>query len=295
MKAILAAALAGYGVHLLWSALALGWQGLRPAPTPTREPADRRQRMQRWLVQAGLDDVSPLEFVAVSVVLALLGGLVALAVFGTGVPALAAALAAGCTPVASYRRRRRTRRERAQEAWPRLIEEIRILTASVGRSIPQALFEAGSRAPDDLRGAFDAAHREWLITTDFGRTTRVLKERLADPTADATCETLLVAQEVGGADLDRRLEALAEDRIADVQGRRDARARQAGVRFARLFVLVVPFGMALAGASLGSGRAAYGTAEGQALVMVAMALVLACWIWAGHILRLPDEQRVFAE
>ena len=136
---------------------------------------------------------------------------------------------------------------------------------------------------------------EWLITTDFGRTTRVLKDRLADPTADATCETLLVAQEVGGADLDRRLEALAEDRIADVHGRRDARARQAGVRFARLFVLVVPFGMALAGASLGSGRAAYGTAEGQALVMVAMALVLACWIWAGHILRLPDEQRVFAE
>ena len=28
---------------------------------------------------------------------------------------------------------------------------------------------------------------------------------------------------------------------------------------------------------------------------LAMALVLACWIWAGHILRLPDEQRVFAE
>src|SRR5690606_33847797 len=122
-------------------------------------------------------------------------------------------------PAASFRRRRRRRRERAQEAWPRLIEEIRILTTSVGRSIPQALLEAGRRGPAELQPAFEAAHREWLITTDFSRTVAVLKERLADPTADAACETLLVAHEVGGADLGKRLEALAEDRIEDLHGR----------------------------------------------------------------------------
>ena len=70
----------------------------------------------------------------------------------------------------------------------------------------------------------------------------MLKDRLADPTADAACETLLVAHELGGTDLDRRLEALAEDRVQDAQGRKDARAKQAGVRFARRFVLIVPVG-----------------------------------------------------
>ena len=91
-----------------------------------------------------------------------------------------------------------------------------------------------------MRPAFGAAQREWLLSTDFTRTIRVLKSGLADPTADAACETLLVAHEVGGTDLDRRLEALIDDRIQDTQGRKDARAQQAGARFARRFVLIVP-------------------------------------------------------
>ena len=75
-----------------------------------------------------------------------------------------------------------------------------------------------------------------------------------------SCETLLVAHEVGGTDLDRRLQALIDDRVQDTQGRKDARAKQAGARFARRFVLIVPAGMALAGMSVGNGRAAYQTA-----------------------------------
>jgi tight adherence protein B len=292
VTALLLAAAAGYGLHLVWSATALGWGGLAPGPhRPRAHP--RPDRVRPWLVQAGLDDVAPVEFVAVSAALGGAGALAALAVFGAPLPALLAATAAGTFPVALYRNRRRRRRERAQEAWPRIIEEIRILTGAVGRSIPQALFEAGGRAPGDLQSAFDAAHREWLITTDFARTVSVLKARMADPTADAACETLLVAHEVVGADLDRRLEALVDDRIVDVQGRKDARARQAGVRFARRFVLIVPLGMALAGMSVGNGRSAYQEPEGQALVVVAMALVLACWLWAGRIMSVPEEERVF--
>lgn len=293
MTALLLAATASYGVHLIWSSQVLGWRGLGPGPASPATARRRGDGLRHWLVQAGLDDVQPVEFIVVSASMAFFGGLVAFAVFGSPVPALLAAAFAGTFPVATYRNRRRRRRLRAQEAWPRLIEEIRILTGSVGRSIPQALFEAGRRAPEELRSAFEAAHREWLLSTDFARTVGVLKIRLADPTADAACETLLVAHEVGGADLDRRLEALADDRIQDLQGRKDARAKQAGVRFARWFVLAVPLGMALAGMNVGTGRAAYQTTEGQLAVAVGMVLVLVCWGWAGRIMRLPEEQRVF--
>src|SRR5690606_4725073 len=136
------------------------------------------------------------------------------------VPALAVALFAGAAPVTSYRLRRARRIAVAREAWPAMIEEIRLRTGSLGRSIPQALFEVGERGPVEMRPAFEAAHREWLLTTDLERTLDVLKDRLADPTADVTCETLLVAHEVGGAEVGRRLAALAEDRIIDLQGRK---------------------------------------------------------------------------
>ena len=129
-----------------------------------------------------------------------------------------------CRRVAPTRARRR---RAAREAWPRLIEELRVLTGSVGRSIPQALLEVGLRGPVELRSAFEAAQREWSLTTDLGRTIGVLKDRLDDPTADAACETLLVAAEVGG-DIDARLAALAEDRRQDLAGATRGRSQAGG-------------------------------------------------------------------
>lgn len=285
------AVLAGLGVYYLYTAVVYRWDGYRPGPRRPKEP--RGSRARQWLTQAGLAGLDPREFAAVSSVLGLVGFLAGYAVLASPIAAFVIGLFAASFPIASSRRRRRTRMAKAQEAWPRMIEEIRILTGALGRSIPQALFDVGRRAPSELRPSFAAAEREWVISTDFGRTIQVLKARLADPTADACCETLLIAQELGGADLDRRLASLAEDRIQDTQGRKDARAKQAGVRFARWFVLIVPFSMAVVGLTLGDGRNAYRTTAGQSMALLAVALIVACWVWSGRIMRLPEERRVF--
>ena len=294
MIGFLIAAAGAYGVYLLYSAVALGWEGLGVGPRLGADTS-RRRRADQWLTQAGLEGVRVREFGAVMAVLFLAGAAAAFALFGGVLPALICGAFAATYPLASYRARRRQSRQHASEAWPRMIEEIALLTGALGRSVPQALFEAGRKAPPEMRPAFAAAHREWLISTDLGRTMTVLKSRLADATADATCETLLVAHEVGGGDLDRRLAALVDDRIAHLQGRKDAAAKQAGVRFARRFVLFVPLGMALAGLSIGNGRAAYQTPTGQLGVTVAVAMVLACWVWSGRLMRLPEEERVFCD
>jgi tight adherence protein B len=289
MIGLVLACLAGAGTYLLYTSLVLH---VRDLPLPPSN-ASRRQLRRDWLVQAGLADVPLRDLAAVIIALAALGGVSAYALFGGVLPAIAVAGFAATFPLASYRARRRSRRAAAMDAWPRLLEELRILTSSLGRSIPQALFEVGRRAPEELQPAFASAHREWLLSTDFARTLRVLKANLADPTADAVCETLLVAHDVGGTDLDRRLEALIDDRVQDTQGRKDARAKQAGARFARRFVLIVPAGMAMAGMSVGTGRAAYQTASGQLLVVIAILMVIGCWAWAGRIMTLPEEKRVF--
>ena len=290
--ALLLSLVGGYGVFLAYTAIVLRWEGLGLGPRDDGRRA-RRQWSAEWLAQAGLEDVEPREFAAVMAVLFVIGAALAFALFAGVLPALVAGLFAATFPIATYRARRDRRRHEAHEAWPRLIEELRLQTGSLGRSIPQGLFEVGRRAPAELRPAFAAAEREWLLSTDFPRSVSVLKERLADVTADTTLETLLVAYEVGGSDLDRRLAALVEDRVQDVQGRKDAQARQAGVRFARRFVLIVPLGMTLAGLSIGTGREAYQTVGGQIAVAGGLSVVAACWLWAGQLMKLPDEQRVF--
>jgi tight adherence protein B len=277
---------AAAGTHLLYTALVLGQRDLRPGSAlPSGRPP--------WTDRIGLEQLRAREVAPVMVVLAAAGLVAGAAVFGGLLPGATISVFAAASPIASHRTRVVRRRAAAMDAWPRLLEELRIQTSSLGRSVPQALFDVGRHAPPELRPAFASAHREWLLSRDFGRTTRLLKAELADPTADAACETLLVAHEVGGTDLDRRLEALIDDRIQDAHGRKDARAKQAGARFARRFVVLVPAGMALAGMSVGNGRAAYATPTGQLLVVVAILLVVACWFWAGRIMTIPREQRVF--
>jgi tight adherence protein B len=295
MIALGLAGTAALGTFWVYSSLAFGWEGFGLGPRLRGGNGRRHRDLDAWLRQAGLNDVARREFIGVVTVLLVLGFLGGFAAFGGIVPAVFIGAFAASFPLASYRLRRQTRRQRAQEAWPRMIDEIRVQTSSLGRSIPQALFEVGARGPEELRPAFAAAHREWLLTTDLPRTLSVLKEHLADPTADMTCETLLVAHELGGTDLDRRLEALAEDRHHDVQGRKDARSRQAGARFARVFVLIVPAGMALAGMSIGNGRSAYRSTAGQVVVTAALVLVIGCWGWAGRVMRIPNSRRVFTE
>jgi tight adherence protein B len=285
------AACGALGVYLLYSSLALGRRGLLPQ---RRRRLPWTARARQWLDQAGLPDVSVGELASASLLIAVLAGMAAGLAFGGLLPGIALGAFAATVPLVSYRRRRSHRRELAEDAWPAMIEEIRVMCGSAGRSIPQALLDVGRRGPEQLRGAFATAERTWALTTEFSTTVDVLKAQLASPTADATCETLLVAHELGGGDLDRRLAELAEDRREDALGRKDARAKQAGVRFARRFVIIVPLGMAGAGMSLGDGRSAYETPTGQVLVAIAIGLIIACWVWSGRVMRLPVEERVFA-
>ena len=278
MTALLLASLTGYGVHLLYTARILGWSGVGPAPKSS-EPKRKRRSSADWMTQAGLGSVAPGEFILAISSMFLLGALIALALFGSALPAITAGIFGASFPLAAYRQRRRNRLAIAQDAWPRMIEELRLLTSSVGRSLPQALFEVGEAGPEIMRPAFSAAQREWMLTTDFEKTLRVLRDQLADSTCDATCETLLIAH---------------EDRRDDVAYRKDVRARQSGVRFARRFVLLVPLGMAAAGVAVGNGRSAYTTPLGQLAVLSALAIMAVCWRWAGRMLRLPNEDRVFA-
>ena len=286
--AAIAAILAASGGYLLYSSL--GGTSARGETAPHRS---RRQRFGDWASQAGIEGVRPAELASAVVALFVVGGLAGYALFGGAMAAVATGAALATSPLATYRARRRARLALAAEAWPRILEELRLQIGSLGRSVPQALFEVGQRVPGEWRPAFAASEREWLLTTDFSRTAAILKERLSDPTADAVCETLLVAHEVGGSDVDGRLADLIEDRVLDLQGRKDARSRQAGLRFARRFVLIVPVGMAVAGLAIGTGRSAYESAGGQLAVVVAVVAVVLCWLWSARLMRLPEEPRVF--
>lgn len=213
---------------------------------------------------------------------------------GVVAPSVVGVLCGVAPPCAAAQRHRRHASD-TWRAWPRLLAEIRVLVAHRGQSIPAALFAAGIHAPAGMRQGFSDAARTWSLSTDFDASLRVLKTSLADPTADAVCETLRAAHQIGGVQIDARLRALAEAAQAEAAARSDARAKQAGARFARSFVALVPAFMAVIGLSIGRGRQAYQSADGQLLVALSVLAVAGCWLWAGRIMAVPMRKRVFLQ
>jgi len=313
MLGLLAALLAGGGAYQLLAAFP-GQQSpreVRDAFRPLRlsvpgfvgfdSPLERaRKRLlhiagRRVPDRLSRPDDRALDVALVGIVLAsaVVGSLAGLLLFASWPPALVSGACAATFPLGARGLRQEAIRLENAQAWPALIEEIRLRTGSLGRSVPQALFEAGRRAPRDWRPAFEAAEREWLLSTDFERTLTWLRSLLNDPGADVLCEALAVGHELGGPSLGQRLEALAEDRAGELQGRKDALARSAGVRFARRFVLLVPLGMALAGLSIGTGPSAYQSGAGQLAASAAVVAVTACWAWSARLVKIPQEPRIF--
>lgn len=138
MNGFLLAACAAAGVHLL----------VAPAPRPRRTIRRHLAAARTWQVPV-------------------LAGFVALgagaAAFGPSPAAAVVAVCAAWVPVATRNAAAGRRRAAGQAAWPQMIEELRILTGSVGRSVPQALLEVGQRSPEVLRPAFAMAQREWSL------------------------------------------------------------------------------------------------------------------------------------
>ena len=149
---------AAWGTFLLYTAIAMRWRGLGISPRSAEERTTARKSLGDWLVQAGVGDVRLAEFVAVEAAFMIGAAALTLLLFSAPIPALFAGLLVGVAPIAMYRGRRRKLQEDAREAWPHLIEEIRLLTGSMGRSIPLALLEAGRDSPVlPMRVAFKEA------------------------------------------------------------------------------------------------------------------------------------------
>ena len=210
-----------------------------------------------------------------------------------GAPLITAAGAAGAVliPRALADRARRRRADRLVAAWPRLLDEARVLCGPGGLSLPHSLFTAGRSAPVELRRAWASAEQAWRLSTDLPRALRVVEHELQDPTTDLVCATLEVIHDGGGPAQHEQLARLARDRRRDAAARHTAESELAGARFSRRFVLIVPLGMALAGQSVGTGRAAFQSPAGQLAALTAVLVTGACWFWSGRLLDPPLPSR----
>ena len=203
--------------------------------------------------------------------------------------AVAAALGAWLVTIraaASFEGRRL--RTSAMRAWPEILGETELRVASLGSPLALSLFASSKNADLALAPAFAQAERTFAITGSLPAALSELAGLLPDGGSRYVCELLSVVGSAPGGEVARLLGELRADMAAERERTLEYSARLAGLRFARLFVFIVPAGMTLAGAGI-AGISAYRSGAGRAGIAFSVVVLALCWAWASRLGRAPSS------
>ena len=275
----------GLGVLLMVSPLL--WPARRDGSAAT--PAALRT-IRDDLALAGLGGVPLAAIAAVCVVLALVLGAMAQAVFQIPVITMVAAvLGAVLVPLAVSGRASR-RRAANRAVWPDVVDHL-VSSVRAGMSLPDSVAALAELGPASTRGAFAAFAGDYGRTGNFVLCLERLKATLADPIADRILETLRMAREVGGSDVTSVLRGLAGYLREDAALRAEVVARQSWIRNAARLGVAAPWLLLLVLASRHETLVAYDSAAGAALILVGVAVTLVAYRAMVALGRLPEERR----
>ncbi len=280
-------ALVGLGVGLGALLVLLG-------ATSTRSDREARvSRLRRLIDRAGLERVGPSGVIGACVGLAIVAGLLVLAISGVAVVGALAAVVAGYLPLAVLRRRARSRSVALRSAWPDAVDMLGSAVRA-GMSLPEAVIDMGIRGPEALRPAFTAFAADYRASGSFALALERLKESLRDPVADRVIVSLGIAREVGGSDLGRVLATLSDFLRQDARARGEIEARQSWTVNAARVAVAAPWITLLLLCTRPETVAAYSTPAGAAILIGSAALSVVAYRVMTAIGRLPDEPRVLA-
>lgn len=238
-------------------------------------------------------DVSPPQFWATVIGAAAVAFFVVFALTGLVVVSLVPSLVVATLPKAYFGRKRAQRLARVQEAWP---DGLRDLLSSVrsGASLPSAIENLASFGPEPLREAFqgfDVYSRSLGVVPAL----EMVKDDIADPTADRVIEVLILAYERGGAVVPDILGDLAEATTRDLWTLEQVRTEALEQKINSRVVFVLPWIVLIAmTARSGAFREFYASTAGLIVVAIGGVMSLLGVAVASRLSAQPSEPRVFA-
>lgn len=279
---VLAAGLLLVASPFLWPA--------KPHMVSTR--AGIRARVRSRLTQAGLGAVPLPVFAGVSVVCSIGSAALAEALLAVRPLTVVAGLAGLLLPAVIVSLRAHAQRRSNRTVWPDVVDHL-VSAVRSGISLPDGVSALAHSGPPATRPAFAAFESEYRSTGNFSHSLDLLKDALADPTADRILETLRMAREVGGSDLTIVLRNLAAWLRQDLAIRQEMEARQSWITNAAKLGVAAPWVVLLLLASRREAALAYNTTAGHVVILGGLLVSVVAYRIMIAIGRLRDEPRWF--
>ena len=282
------------GIGLLFGigVLCIYWS-LWPMPerVPSASRTSMRQRLRDELVQAGFENISPVQVVLLSAGAFVLVLLTVLSTTRVLPVALCFAAGAAICPRALISMRARNRRTALRDLWPDAVDNL-ASAVRAGLALPEALSQLAIRGPEELRPAFASFAEDDRASGRFHECLDRLKDRMSDPVADRLIESLRIARDVGGSDLGTVLRTLSRFLREDARTRAELETRQGWTVNAARLAAAAPWVVLGMLSFQPRALAAYSSAAGALILAVGAVMTVVAYRLMVRIGRLPEDERV---
>lgn len=255
-----------------------------------KEPVWRAPGLRGWLDECGLGHFG-LSSIALALAAIGLGiaGIVALVV---PIPVLApiGGVAGIAVPIALLDASRTRRKVVAESAWPDIIDALRMAIRS-GVPLTDAVRSAESLVPREWRIAWDTLVADLARGAAVRDSMLAFRKERAEHIADRVCESIIVADELGGTEMPRVLEELARSVREDIRVRREATSRQSWVRHAARLGAVAPWTVVIMLGTRPENREAFAGPAGVALLVGCAGATVVAYIVMTAMGKLPEPRR----
>lgn len=278
-------------VSLLAAAATAAAAGILAHRVLTIRRRDRRSRPRLSANVPGLD-VTRFQFWATALAAAAISFLVVYALTGLVAVSLVPAVVVATLPKAYFARKRASRLARVQEAWPDGLRDI-LSSVRSGSSLPSAVENLALFGPEPLREAFqgfDIYSRSLGVVAAL----EMVKDDIADPTADRVIEVLILAYERGGSVVPEILDDLAEATTRDLWTMEQIRGEALEQKINSRVVFVLPWIVLVAmTARSGAFRDFYSSSAGLLVVAIGGVMSLLGVVISSRLGSQQPEPRVF--
>lgn len=179
-----------------------------------------------------------------------------------------------------------------QGACPELID-ILISGVQSGLSLNESLSGLAVRGPEIFRSEFHVFTENLYQSGDFNRALTTVKDSLAHPTVDQIIEALLIAKELGGAELLTILRLLGKFIREDLTLRREIEVKQNWIKNSAHLSAAAPWILLLLLSTQPATAEAFSTPTGIAILCAGLGLTALAYLWMNSLSRIPTPNRIF--
>lgn len=180
-----------------------------------------------------------------------------------------------------------TRQKELQTYWPILLDQTRSTMLASRRALQYVIFDQGYLGSKFLAELILVGKKEFERSGDFTSALLNIKNKAGDPCTTEVCTALIAAIGASTAQIESQLTNIVTSITTRNELANEANSRLAGVRMARLFIILIPAGMALVGVSFAGSVKTFETPMALLQELTALFILSICWFASNLLMKFP--------